>query len=75
MIQGSEKNVSSVTKSKIDWDKYTKEQKLEKELQANRKDGYLVKKSFLSKVDEREHAYNKEIERVYEKNKLKSKPT
>ena len=54
-FNNTDKNVSSVTKSKIDWDKYTKEQKLEKELQANRKDGYLVKQKFLANVEEKEH--------------------
>jgi hypothetical protein len=31
-------------KTRMDWDKYTKEEKLEDELELNRKDGYLVKK-------------------------------
>jgi len=28
----------------VDWDKYTKDEKLEDELEKNRKDGYLAKK-------------------------------
>ena len=56
MISTSDKNVSSVTKSKLDWDEYTKKQKLEKELESNRKDGSLAKKRFLETVASKEHA-------------------
>ena len=40
-IGDKDKIVTSITKSKIDWDKHTKEQKLEGELEKNRKNGYL----------------------------------
>ena len=39
----------------MDWDKYTKEQKLENELEKNRKDGFLGKQAFLSKVHTKEY--------------------
>ena len=74
MISTSDKNVSSVTKSKLDWDEYTKKQKLEKELESNRKDGSLAKKRFLETVASKEHAQFKEVERLHEKTKLKAKP-
>lgn len=39
-----DKNVNCMQKTRMDWDKYTKDEKLEDELELNRKDGYLVKK-------------------------------
>jgi len=47
--------VSSLDKSKLDWDKYTKEKKLEGELEQNRKDGFLAKKQFIEQVSELEY--------------------
>ena len=41
MIDGKEKNINAFTKTKLDWEKHTKEQKMEDELEKNRKDGYL----------------------------------
>ena len=55
VIGEKDKNVSSLDKSKIDWDKYTKEKKLEAELETNRKDGYLAKKRFIDSVSELEY--------------------
>lgn len=43
MIDNKDKNINALEKTKIDWDKHTKEQKLEDELEKNRKDGYLAK--------------------------------
>ena len=54
-IADTDKNVTSIEKSKLDWDKYTKEQKLEGEFQKNRKDGYLAKKRFIDDVSELEY--------------------
>lgn len=48
-----------VEKSKIDWTKYTKEQKLEAEFEKNRKDGYLAKRKFLDQVTETEYEYKR----------------
>jgi len=39
-----DKNINCMQKTRMDWDKYTKKEKLEDELELNRKDGYLVKK-------------------------------
>ena len=43
MIDGKEKNVNALQKTKMDWQNYTKEEKIEAELEKNRKDGYLAK--------------------------------
>lgn len=42
-------------KTRLDWDKYTKEEKIQDELEHNRKDGYLQKKQFLEAVGDREY--------------------
>ncbi len=42
-------------KTRMDWDKYTKEQKIEADLERNRKDGYLQKKMFLEVVGDKEY--------------------
>ena len=47
--------MTSIEKSKLDWDKYTKDQKLEGEFEKNRKDGYLAKKRFIEDVSEMEY--------------------
>ena len=67
MIGDKDKNVTSIEKSKIDWDKYTKEQKLEGELEKNRKDGYLQKKKFLDNVSELEYQQKKQGEKASRK--------
>lgn len=41
----------------MDWSKYTKEEKLEEQLEKNRKDGFLAKKRFLDEVIEREYEH------------------
>jgi len=41
MIDNKDKNVNVFQKTKIDWKSYTKEQKMEEDLEKNRKDGYL----------------------------------
>lgn len=50
-------------KSKHDWDKYTKEEKLERELEKNRKDGFLGKRKFLDGVIEKEYEHKKYMEK------------
>ena len=47
----------------MDWDKYTKEQKMEAELEKNRKDGYIQKKAFLDKVTDTEYQHKRTIEK------------
>jgi hypothetical protein len=44
-------NVSSFDKSKKDWTTYVKEKQIEKELQFNRKDGFLLKKRFIDETN------------------------
>lgn len=45
------KNLNAYVKSKIDWDKKVKDDKLEKELDLNRKDGLLGKKRFIDETN------------------------
>ena len=59
VIDQKETNVTSIAKSKMDWDKYTKEQKMESELEKNRKDGFLAKKRFIDNVSELEYQQKK----------------
>ena len=47
LISAENKNVNCIEKSKIDWDQYAKEEKIEEQLEQNRKDGFLAKKRFL----------------------------
>ncbi len=42
-IDSQGKNINAYEKTKMDWDRYTKEQKMENELEKNRKDGFLGK--------------------------------
>ncbi len=59
LIADQGKNVNCIEKSKIDWGKYTKEEKIEEQLEQNRKDGYLAKRKFLDEVSEREYEHKK----------------
>ena len=54
-IGEKDKNVTSIEKSKMDWERHTKEQKLETELETNRKDGFLAKKRFIDSISEIEY--------------------
>lgn len=63
-IVDKDKNVNCMQKTRMDWDKYTKEEKLDEELEHNRKDGYLVKKKFLDTVGEREYEAKKAAEKA-----------
>ena len=60
MINDKDKNVTCMDKSKMDWDDYTKKNKLETELEQNRKDGFLTKKRFLDEVNETEYQKKKQ---------------
>ena len=44
----------------MDWERHTKEQKLETELEKNRKDGFLAKKRFIDNVSELEYQQKKQ---------------
>ena len=45
------KNINSVVKSKLDWKQFAEKEKIQKELNRNRKDGYLEKQNFILKVN------------------------
>ena len=64
LITAENKNVNCIEKSKIDWGKYTKEEKIEEQLEQNRKDGYLAKKKFLEQVSDKEYEHKKTIEKL-----------
>ena len=68
VIGEKDKNVSCIDKSKIDWDTYTKDQKLEGELEKNRKDGFLAKKRFIDNVSELEYQQKKKGQKDHRKN-------
>lgn len=57
-------------KTRMDWDKYTKEEKIEDDLERNRKDGYLQKKMFLEAVGDKEYLAKKEGEKEARKQRL-----
>ena len=63
LISQENKNVNCIEKSKIDWDKHTKEEKIEEQLEQNRKDGYLAKKRFLDQVADKEYEHKKAVEK------------
>jgi len=52
-----------VQKSKLDWQKYAKEKKIEGDLAKNRKDGYLAKRTFLDQVEDVEYQHKKNVEK------------
>ena len=60
MIDNQDKNINALQKTKMDWETYTKDKKLEDELEKNRKDGYLTKQAFKHKAQEVEYQYHKE---------------
>jgi hypothetical protein len=59
MIDNQDKNINTYQKTKMDWDNYTKEQKLDAEFEKNRKDGYIQKKQFMDKVADKEYEHQK----------------
>mmetsp|Transcript_14186 Transcript_14186/g.26695 ORF Transcript_14186/g.26695 Transcript_14186/m.26695 type:complete len:150 (-) Transcript_14186:3075-3524(-) len=57
------KQVNTITKSVLDWEKYKTESGLEDALSRNRKDGFLPKVSFLDRCAEREKQLRKRQKR------------
>ena len=55
--------MNCIEKSKIDWSNHTKEEKIEEQLEQNRKDGYLAKRRFLDQVAEKEYEHKKAVEK------------
>ena len=45
------KSINTIGKSKKDWSKYVEQNKLEKALEQNRKDGYIAKQKFIEDSD------------------------
>jgi len=64
MIDDGKRNINAISKSKIDWNKYAKDEKIESKLEQNRKDGYLQKKGFIEKTKEKVSQKKKEVERL-----------
>ena len=57
MIDNQDKNINAYQKTKLDWDKFTKDNKFEAEFDKNRKDGFIQKQVFLSKVADIEYKH------------------
>lgn len=70
-IVDKDKNVNCMQKTRIDWDKHVKEEKIEEELDKHRKDGFLAKKRFLDQVSEKEYEAKQAVEKKYRKELLK----
>lgn len=67
---GRKPKISTLEKSKLDWDRFKKEENIEDELAAHNKgkDGYLERQDFLQRADLRRFEIEKEI-RTVERNK------
>lgn len=51
-LNNKPKVINAVKKSKMDWSKFTKKERIEDKLEKNRKNGILQKQSFLNKVND-----------------------
>lgn len=67
---GKKPKISTLEKSKLDWDRFKKEENIEEELASYNKgkDGYLERQDFLQRADLRRFEIEKEI-RTVERNK------
>lgn len=67
---GKKPKISTLEKSKLDWDRFKKEENIEEELATHNKgkDGYLERQDFLQRADLRRFEIEKEI-RTIERNK------
>lgn len=67
---GKKPKISTLEKSKLDWDRFKKEENIEEELASYNKgkDGYLERQDFLQRADLRRFEIEKEI-RTIERNK------
>lgn len=67
---GKKQKISTLEKSKLDWDRFKKEENIEEELATYNKgkDGYLERQDFLQRADLRRFEIEKEI-RTVERNK------
>lgn len=68
MIDSKEKNINAYQKTRLDWDRHTKQHELEDELEKNRKGGgYLGKQRFLDQVAAVEMANARQVEKFEQK--------
>ncbi|KAK9882377.1 hypothetical protein WA026_020899 [Henosepilachna vigintioctopunctata] len=67
---GKKKKITTLEKTKLDWDKFKKDECLEEEISAHNKgkDGYLERQDFLQRADLRRFEIEKEV-RAIERNK------
>ncbi|XP_014666165.1 PREDICTED: craniofacial development protein 1-like [Priapulus caudatus] len=63
---GKKNKLSVLDKSKLDWDSYKKDEKLEDDLKLHNKSkgSYLEKRAFLERVDSREFEYDRVVRQV-----------
>jgi hypothetical protein len=52
---GKKPKISTLEKSRLDWNRYVAQEQMEDELKQQRKDGYLERMAFLQRTAEREH--------------------
>ena len=53
MLKNKARTITSISKSKLDWKSFVKENKMEKALDNNRKGGYLENQKFLKSMEEK----------------------
>lgn len=60
---GKKPNISTLEKSKLDWDKFKKQENIEEEISAHNKgkDGYLERQDFLQRTDLRQFEIEKQL--------------
>jgi hypothetical protein len=54
LLNNRHRNVSAIFKSKIDWKKYTEINKMDKQFEMNRKDGFIEKQKFIQAANMKE---------------------
>lgn len=57
----NQNKISSIDKSRQEWEAFAKHEKIESELEANKKDGYLQELTFLHETDLRQFDLEKEV--------------
>lgn len=69
---GKKEKISTLEKSKLDWDMFKKDENIEEELQAHNKgkNGYLERQDFLERADLRQFEIEKDIRATHRSNRL-----
>lgn len=69
---GKKEKISTLEKSKLDWDTFKKDENIEEELQAHNKgkNGYLERQDFLERADLRQFEIEKDIRATHRSNRL-----